>query len=281
MRDVRRLSGGFHLQTFLAGLLVGALLVAVQRSHRTAAPAVREVLTAQTASTGWSGVDAVRSAAAPRPARRIWIDGGANCANSWRFMLAKWADTLCPQCAVEHSNAEEFEAFLIEFNEDLWRRYLAPLQERDPRVRAMWNAVWVEDGVNVTGYHGKRFLHDACEGMHKYPDGAATMVATMQVADPANTFRVPSLDLSRWIDDHFAVDDFVALKLDIEGAEWQVLRKLITDGVLCRKVDWLAVELHTEPDLRSEGMSLKDDHAARVLDWMLRTRGCPELRRWE
>ncbi|XP_038078578.1 uncharacterized protein LOC119745942 [Patiria miniata] len=40
---------------------------------------------------------------------------------------------------------------------------------------------------------------------------------------------IPVVDLSKWIIDNFSVDDYVILKLDVEGAEFDILRKMIDD----------------------------------------------------
>ena len=41
---------------------------------------------------------------------------------------------------------------------------------------------------------------------------------------------VESIDLSQWIMDNFSKKDFIILKMDIEGAEYTVLPKMIKDG---------------------------------------------------
>ena len=42
--------------------------------------------------------------------------------------------------------------------------------------------------------------------------------------------EVESIDLSQWIIDNFDKEDYIILKMDIEGAEYTVLPKLIEDG---------------------------------------------------
>ncbi|XP_078663428.1 uncharacterized protein LOC144906735 isoform X2 [Branchiostoma floridae x Branchiostoma belcheri] len=41
---------------------------------------------------------------------------------------------------------------------------------------------------------------------------------------------VPTVDLSRWIQENTAVEDYVIFKLDVEGAEYDILRKMLEDG---------------------------------------------------
>ena len=42
--------------------------------------------------------------------------------------------------------------------------------------------------------------------------------------------EVETVDLSQWIKDNFSKEDFIVMKMDIEGAEYTVLPKLIEDG---------------------------------------------------
>jgi FkbM family methyltransferase len=42
--------------------------------------------------------------------------------------------------------------------------------------------------------------------------------------------QIESIDLSQWVIDNFSKDDFIVLKMDIEGAEYEVLPKMIEDG---------------------------------------------------
>eukprot|EP00058_Branchiostoma_floridae_P021379 XP_002606869.1 hypothetical protein BRAFLDRAFT_126345 [Branchiostoma floridae] len=41
---------------------------------------------------------------------------------------------------------------------------------------------------------------------------------------------VPTVDLSRWIQENTAVEDYVIFKLDVEGAEYDILKKMLEDG---------------------------------------------------
>ncbi|XP_070549623.1 uncharacterized protein [Ptychodera flava] len=46
---------------------------------------------------------------------------------------------------------------------------------------------------------------------------------------------IPTVDLSMWIQNNTRKDDYVILKLDVEGAEYAVLRKMLQDGTF----DWI------------------------------------------
>lgn len=214
-----------------------------------------------------------------RVPRNAWVDCGANCGNSWTYFSSAWP-TLCPECRGTARDPSGFDAYLFEFNPLLYKQFLLPLEASDRRVHALWNAVWTDDNVNMTGYHGEQFVHDKCLGMKTYPDGAATMMKSMQGADLRHPFEVEAIDLSRWIDENFIEADFVAVKIDVEGAEWAILRKLLATGVLCRKVDWLAVELHDRLADES-GFNFREQRTGSNFAWLLQLDGCPKLRQWE
>jgi len=54
---------------------------------------------------------------------------------------------------------------------------------------------------------------------------------------------VDAVDFGRWLEDNFQKRDFIWVKLDIEGAEYPVLEKMIEDGTI-EYVDQLYVEFH-------------------------------------
>lgn len=55
--------------------------------------------------------------------------------------------------------------------------------------------------------------------------------------------QVESIDFSNWIKTHCSESDFIVLKLDIEGAEYRVLEKMIADDTL-KYINSLYVEWH-------------------------------------
>lgn len=55
---------------------------------------------------------------------------------------------------------------------------------------------------------------------------------------------VPCVDISRWIQDNACLNDHVILKMDIEGAEYDIIQKMHKDGTLTC-VDELWIELHS------------------------------------
>lgn len=63
----------------------------------------------------------------------------------------------------------------------------------------------------------------------------------------------------------------IALKLDVEGSEYDILRDLMMSGVLCRSVSTLWVEFHA-----TNGAEIGTPHQAQqVFEWMLRSHTTP------
>jgi|ERR1041385_4948825 FkbM family methyltransferase len=61
--------------------------------------------------------------------------------------------------------------------------------------------------------------------------------------DVANPVTVRTINLSRWIREHTKPFDYVILKLDVEGAEYDVLERMIRDRTI-RRIKHLFVEWH-------------------------------------
>ena len=59
------------------------------------------------------------------------------------------------------------------------------------------------------------------------------------------SFMSPCIDFSKWIIDNFNKDDFIVLKMDIEGTEQDVLNKMIEDGSI-NYIDIAYVEWHNK-----------------------------------
>ena len=56
--------------------------------------------------------------------------------------------------------------------------------------------------------------------------------------------KVPCVDFSKWILDTFKIDDYIILKINIEGAEYPVLNKMIKDGSI-KYIDKLIIAFHS------------------------------------
>jgi FkbM family methyltransferase len=77
-------------------------------------------------------------------------------------------------------------------------------------------------------------------------DGSTLLASkTTGKLDREHPITVRCIDFGAWVKRSFTKDDFVIVKLDIEGAEYAVLRKMIDDGSI-ELVDRLYVEFHAD-----------------------------------
>lgn len=59
-----------------------------------------------------------------------------------------------------------------------------------------------------------------------------------------DSLEVPSIDISEFISKHFSKDDFIVLKMDIEGSEYDVLEKMIGDDSISL-INEIYIEWHS------------------------------------
>jgi FkbM family methyltransferase len=57
--------------------------------------------------------------------------------------------------------------------------------------------------------------------------------------------EIRSIDISKFIQDNFVKEDFIVIKMDIEGSEYRILDKMIADGTI-DYIDHLSVEWHSK-----------------------------------
>lgn len=102
-------------------------------------------------------------------------------------------------------------------------------------------------GNNVIRYHDAVWIYDgevefninstdlSIQGHSIYSDKIT--------GDLNSSKKVTCIDFSNWLKTHIKYNDFVTLKMDIEGAEYEVLKKCITDGTI-NLINELYVEWH-------------------------------------
>ena len=73
------------------------------------------------------------------------------------------------------------------------------------------------------------------------------------------TLEVEAIDFSRWIRENFVEDDYIFLKMDIEGSEYKVLPKMIEDGTI-NYINDLIIEWHDWqlPSYREQTIELQN-----------------------
>mmetsp|Transcript_10962 Transcript_10962/g.18648 ORF Transcript_10962/g.18648 Transcript_10962/m.18648 type:complete len:214 (+) Transcript_10962:473-1114(+) len=115
----------------------------------------------------------------------------------------------------------------------LWRGWDAAVKQ-DPRIHAHNCAVW---NRNTTLQFGMR------RSASHVSDASARSVFGKD-KKVKGEYPVPAIDLAGFLRTHAREDDFVVVKMDIEGAEFVVVPHLITTGAACL-IDEIYLECHT------------------------------------
>ncbi|HOX08441.1 MAG TPA: FkbM family methyltransferase [Planctomycetota bacterium] len=155
--------------------------------------------------------------AVPRGRKRYFIDCGAHIGESIVRAKELYGQDTC---------VVAFEAV------PYLAHQLARLWKDDDSVIVHNALVWTDDGI--------KDLHISTE----WSDGSSAYASkTCGGVGKGPSIGVPSIDLSRWLRESFDSHDEVILKLDIEGAEYEVLAKMIREGSI-GIVKKLCGELH-------------------------------------
>lgn len=176
--------------------------------------------------------------------RRIFIDLGANCGNSYNAIK-------------DESGKTKYDiAYLWELNQQLVRAYLLPLEKVDPAVRIVPNPAWGED-TNMTFYMDNRddgmtdeeiIKRYPCKSKRvntrNTPSDSSTFIQGQKFGRAGRAMVVQAIGFPKWFRSQgFTKDDVVHLKVDIEGAECSVLNAFMDEGLLC-EVKKVMVEWH-------------------------------------
>ncbi|MCI0358202.1 MAG: FkbM family methyltransferase [Planctomycetaceae bacterium] len=142
------------------------------------------------------------------------------------------------------------EYYAIEANPHLIPRIEA-VRDRYPNssISIMHYAVWNSDGAipfYLSGLNSQGgTAHDGSTAVL----GKSPRHPRAGVIDYDHPIEVPSLDFSGWIRKTFAPTDIIFLKMDIEGAEYAVLDKMLQDDTI-DYVSEAMVEFHYSDDGR-------------------------------
>jgi FkbM family methyltransferase len=172
------------------------------------------------------------------PGKKVFVDCGFNAGE----MLERFVNAL-----------PDFRFYGFEVNCQYFAERAAELQKRYSNIVSLnFSAVWDHDGTASFRIAGQR------RGMLR---GEATTILSDFHQKQSESFeaeiiearskKVPAIDFSRWLKEtvarHTEPDGpkpFVVVKMDIEGAEYAVLEKLLHDGTITL-VSKLMVEFHT------------------------------------
>jgi FkbM family methyltransferase len=145
--------------------------------------------------------------------RYIFVDGGAHFGEA---LLAFKTTNLYEQYP--------WEIFAIEANPNVIKKL-----EKIPNIHILNKAIWIDDGFvefNVAEEEGISSIYD--DPRFKKP----------------KKITVESIDFGRWLERNFSLGDYIIVSFDIQGAELDVLHKMLSDQTI-QYVDRLYVEFHT------------------------------------
>jgi|TARA_R110002012_G_scaffold318803_1_gene537796 FkbM family methyltransferase len=98
-------------------------------------------------------------------------------------------------------------------------KQLQEIHKDNPTVNIQNSAVWINNEV-------KKFHLS-----EEYTDGSSLLDSLNNLREE-HSIKIPCFDLSTWISETFDENDYLILKLDIEGAEYEVLNKMIKDNTI-------------------------------------------------
>ncbi len=104
--------------------------------------------------------------------------------------------------------------------------------------------------IDLAPNHGAVFAKAAgtADGRVDFFPGPSTLGSTLYGdkitgSISSEPVKVPAVDLSQFLKDKSRPDDYVVLKLNVEGAEYPILRRMLVDGTLAL-IDRLYVAWH-------------------------------------
>lgn len=152
--------------------------------------------------------------------RKIFIDAGAYDGDTIREFF-NWGKMI--------GDPNEYEIYAFEPNPNMYK-ILDDTASQHDNVTFINKAVWIEDGQI-------EFAVDTTAT----PLGSTAEVSKSSIWDTMPHETVESVDFSNWIKQFDGCE--VLLKMDIEGAEFSVLSKMLKDGTM-KIVNKLMCEFH-------------------------------------
>lgn len=117
-------------------------------------------------------------------------------------------------------------------------------------------AVWVHEGTVTFNCEDQRRNTSPTQHSTKYNDGWGSCVGDLNMSDRFidEQASVSCVDFSRFVAE-LPEDSEVYCKMDIEGSEFPVLRKMLKDGTIARVKEWW-VEFH-DTNLANESLQTR------------------------
>jgi len=161
------------------------------------------------------------------PDVKVFIDLGANCGNSYLKQI---------QDGIIDST---YKAYLWEANPVLVARYLRLLARKYENVKVIPYAATTQnrnlefhltkgqDGVNPD-FHSHNARCDPQAGGN--PSGASSLLNTPRAG---RSISVRGVNFAEWIRHSVLPTNYIVLKIDIEGSEYEILAQMIEENLVC------------------------------------------------
>ncbi len=157
----------------------------------------------------------------------MYLDLGANRGNTIQLFLLD--PSMPPLSHLNNKDAfnfpyqpSEFRVVGVEAMKATHGAALEAIQRRFPeQVEILWAAAGTEDGAMLRIYRDEKAVAEAEWGAGFLPLFSSKFV------------DVPTVDVSSWLAGNACKCDFVVVKMNIEGSEFNVLDKMLREGTLC------------------------------------------------
>ena len=167
-------------------------------------------------------IEIIREATPPQ-GRAIFIDCGFNT----RDVFDKYYRAL----------GSRFEYIGFEIQTTLWKQAQESHEYQNPPVEFIH--------AGVSDKNGEFFYYEPRKWFLNYKGGATLLEEKQDRTMDKVGDKVVTINFSDFLADRFQADDFIVVKMDIEGAEYGVLQKIIADGRL-NYINLLFVEFHQQ-----------------------------------
>jgi FkbM family methyltransferase len=178
--------------------------------------------------------------------KKYFLDCGTNLGQGLLQFIDKKIidDTFVIHCFEPNPHAIEFSK--NRFHQEKYKNYSLIFNEV---------ALWTEDckkNLTIESFDGEYVCQHTGEHLgYNLRSGGATNIMDDEWNKPNyiddkdldKSIQVNCIDFSNYLKKNFTKDDYVICKMDIEGAEYEVLGKLIDDGTI-NLIDEIYIEWH-------------------------------------
>lgn len=178
--------------------------------------------------------------------RKIFIDCGSNLGQGY------------DQISKKENMDDTWDIFMFEPNIKCYESLKTKFTEKNIKI--------FNSAVSNT-YKKEKFLLEYCPTQKEWVGGASNILGKKYLKPSYikneyiknSEYLVDCIDLSDFIMKNFTNEDYIILKLDIEGSEFEILPKMISDNTL-NFIDKIYVEWHDHLILNFNDLSFNKDY---------------------